>query len=59
MKSSMNTIIVLSDGETWNTITGCSICVITNEEFELLCLGSIDVNDLNPVSEIMLKEFTV
>lgn len=53
----MNTIIVLSDGETWNTLSGCSICVIPDDQFTLLCEGSIEVKDLLPVVEIGLKEF--
>lgn len=54
----MKTIIVLPDGETWNTIDGCSICIITNTQFDLLCSGQTSVNDLSPVTELMLKDVT-
>lgn len=53
----MKTIIVLPDGETWNTIDGCSICTVTEEEFTKLCNDEIDAGDLNPVSEIGLRSF--
>lgn len=53
----MKTIIVLPDGETWNTIDGCSICTITNEEFDKLCNDQIGAEDLNPVSEVGLTYY--
>ena len=54
--SKHHTIIVLADGETWQYIGGQSICTITDEEFDLLSDGKIDARDLNPVSEIQLKD---
>lgn len=53
----MKTIVILSDGETWNTINGCSICVITDEDFDRLCRDEIGANDLNPVSEVGLTYY--
>lgn len=53
----MKTILVLPDGETWNTLDGCSICVITEEDFELLSNDRICAHDLNPVVEIALRNF--
>jgi hypothetical protein len=53
----MKTIIVLPDGTTWNTIDGCSICIIKDEDFNRLCNDQVDANDLEPVVEIGLKEF--
>lgn len=53
----MKTIIVLPDGTTWNTIDGCSICIIKDEDFDRLCNDQVDANDLEPVAEIGLKEF--
>lgn len=53
----MRTIIILPDGETWNTLDGCFICTVTDEQFNELCYGNIDVNDINAVSEFGIKEF--
>ena len=50
----MHTIIVLTDGETWNTMHGCRLMVITKEDFEDLCVGFKEVNDIVPVSEVVL-----
>jgi len=59
MSSKTHTIIVLSDGETWNTISGCSIMVINDEQFDDLCADRISANDLIPITEIGLHEFDV
>jgi hypothetical protein len=52
------TIVVLSDGETWNTVTGCSLVVITEDQFDDLCHDRIDAGDLTPLAEIGLRDFT-
>lgn len=52
------TIIVLSDGETWNTISGCSIVVIDKAQFEDLCADRVDASDLTPIVEISLSDMT-
>jgi len=57
MSSKTHTIIVLSDGETWNTISGCSIMVINDDQFRDLCDDRISANDLIPITEIGLNEF--
>jgi len=57
--SKSHTIIVLSDGETWNTISGCSIMVINDDQFRDLCDDRIGANDLIPITEIGLHEFDV
>jgi len=54
-----HTIIVLPDGTTWSTINGCSIITITDEQFRDLCEDRVDANDLKPLSEIGLGDFTV
>ena len=51
------TIIVLSDEETWNEIDGCSICIVTEEQFNELADDRIDVRDLTPLAEIGLKHY--
>lgn len=56
MKS--HAIVVLSDGETWSMIEGTSICIITDDEMKALCEGEIDPQDLQPISEISLRDLT-
>lgn len=53
----MEAIIVLSDGTTWNTVDGCSLCIITDEDFQKLCNDEVDANDLVPVVEIGLGTY--
>ena len=55
--SKNHVIVVLSDGETWMTLTGSSLVVVSDEEFKDLCLGQTDVRDLHPLVEIGLTEF--
>jgi hypothetical protein len=52
----MRTILILPDGETWSTIDCCSICVITDEDFERLCNDEVDANDIIPMGEIVLGD---
>lgn len=47
-------ILVLSDGSTWSTIQGASLCIITDEEMQALEDGDIDPADLAPLAEIQL-----
>ena len=54
-----HTILVLPDGTTWSTINGCSIIVVTDEQFRDLCEDRIDAGDLTPINEIGLGDFTV
>jgi hypothetical protein len=48
------TILIFSDGETWCTIEGCSLCTITEEDFKKLCNDEISACDINPISEVGL-----
>lgn len=50
----LHTIVVLPDGETWSVAENCSLCIITDAEFQQLADGQIDAKDLNPVKEIIL-----
>jgi hypothetical protein len=52
----MKAIVVLADGDTYTELSGCSICVITDEDAEKLADGEISVRALEPISEIHLKE---
>jgi len=56
--SKSHTIVVLPDGETWNTLSGCSIVVINDQQFDDLCYGRIDAGDLIPIAEIGLFDQT-
>jgi hypothetical protein len=53
----MEAIIVLSDGTTWCTADGCSLCIITKEDFIKLCNDEVDANDLIPAIEIGLGTY--
>lgn len=53
-----HTIVVLSDGQTWNTLSGCSILVIDDKQFDDLCNDRIDAGDLTPITEIGLADHT-
>jgi len=57
-KIKTHTIIVLPDGETWNTVEGCSIVVIDETQFHALCEDRIDARDLSPIAEVSLVDNT-
>ena len=52
----MRTILILPDGETWNTINGCTIVCISDGDFQALCEDKIDAQDAQPLSCIELRE---
>lgn len=49
----MYTLVVLSDGETYSDISGCSIIVVDQDAMNLLEAG-YKVSDVIPISEITL-----
>ena len=51
-------VIVLSDGETWETLDGQSICIIDEDQYAKLANDEIPARDLEPVVEFGLKDFT-
>ena len=51
-------ILVLSDGETWESIDGQTICIITDDEMQQICNDEISCKHLNPILEIGLKDYT-
>jgi hypothetical protein len=51
-------IVVLGDGETWSMVEGASICIISDDELQALCDGDIDPRDLQPMVELLIKDFT-
>jgi len=54
----LQAIIVLPDGTTWNTVEGCSIKVITKENFDDLIEDCIDAGDVPAVVEINLADIS-
>jgi hypothetical protein len=58
MSNKTHTIVVLADGETWTTLSGCSILVINDKQFDDLCNDRIDANDLKPIAEVGLSDAT-
>ena len=54
-----HTIIILPDGETWNTISGCSIVVINDEQFKELCEDQVKACEITPIAEISLTEMEI
>ena len=56
--SKTHTIVVLSDGDNWSTLSGCTILVIDDKQFDDLCNDQILVKDLKPVVEIGLADHT-
>jgi len=52
------TVLVLNDGETWQTLGGQSLCVIDEDQHLDLLNGRIGANDLKPVMEITLSDVT-
>lgn len=53
-----HTIIVFPDRETWNTIEGCVIKVIDNEQFLDLCEDRVDAGDV-PGDEINITDIFI
>lgn len=51
-------VIVLSDGETWETVGGQSICIIDEEQMNALANDEISARDLKPMVELGLKDYT-
>ena len=52
-------IVVLGDGDTWDIVDGCSICIISDAEMIGLLDGDIKPFDLEPVVELSLKDITL
>ena len=51
------TLMILDDG-TWITASGSRLVVISEEDFNMLSRGHIGVQELEPLSEITLRETT-
>lgn len=57
-KHNTHTIVVFPDGQTWNTIDGCTIRVINREEFDKLCNDEVAASDVPAIVELTMKETT-
>ena len=55
----VHTIIVMPDGETWNTISGCSIVVINDEQFKDLCGDQINACEIKTIVDIDITEMEI
>lgn len=51
-------IVVLGDGDTWDIVDGCSICIISDAEMTGLLDGDIKPIDLEPLMEFGLRDVT-
>jgi hypothetical protein len=54
----VHTIIVFPDGETWNTLDGCTIKTITDEDFRSIVDDRMDASDAKAVVELQLTNIT-
>ena len=55
----IHAILVLSDGETWSEVEGASICIITEEDLERLQEGTLGGEDIRPIFEMGLADYTM
>jgi hypothetical protein len=53
----MQMIVVLPDGETWSTLEGCKILVISNGEYEDICEDRVSIREVVvPTIEVDLNK---
>ena len=55
----VHTIIIFPDGETWNTISGCSIVVVNDKQFKELCGDQVKACEITPIVDIDLTEMEI
>jgi hypothetical protein len=51
-------IIVFPDGETWNTVDGSSIKIVTDKVFRQIIDDEIDAGDAECIAEINLADIS-
>ena len=54
-----HTIIILPDGETWNTIGDCTIMVINADQFKDLCEDKIKACEMKPVAALSFNDLEI
>jgi hypothetical protein len=52
-------ILVMDDGETWSGVDGASICIITDRQYNELIDGTTQLEDLGPIFELGLRDYTL
>ena len=52
-------ILVMDDGETWSGVDGASICLITEDQYNDLIDGTTQLEDLAPIFELGLRDYTL
>lgn len=52
-------ILVMDDGETWSGVDGASICLITEDQHNDLIDGTTQLEDLAPIFELGLRDYTL
>jgi len=56
MKEQYTTLVVLNDGETYTTVSGCSLIVVNEQQLEDISNGEL-IKDIRPILEIGLQEY--
>ena len=56
MPSTLVPLLVLDDGETYCPIDGCSVILVTNEQYGSLCDETVRIRDIRPAAEILLRD---
>jgi|688.fasta_scaffold249090_1 hypothetical protein len=54
-----HTIIILPDGETWNTIGDCTIMVIDDKQFKELCEDQVRACEMKPVAALSFNDLEI
>jgi len=53
------TIVILNDGDTWSTVNGCCLAVISQADLDKLEAGTIEAKDLEPIMELGIRDITL
>ena len=56
MKEQYTTLVVLNDGDTWTTVSGCSLIVVNEQQLEDISNGE-SIKKIRPILEIGLQEY--
>jgi len=56
MKEKYTTLVVLNDGETYTTVSGCSLVVVNEQQLEDISNGK-QIKNIRPILEIGLQEY--
>jgi hypothetical protein len=52
-------IVVLNDGTTYTDVNGCSILIVSREEYDRVIQSGGDARDFNPIAEVALFNHTI